>query len=164
MNVDRPHHPDLEHRAAKPADVMELIRVLIHTGFQKASSLVSIGVVGPAISFSDDGAGWSKKDFKLNYPLNKLRHLLGKPGCTKFQITSSHKDEAWTTGLMGLADFEGLQLKDIDLPVTGTTIVFQVDRSIERFDNLVQQAHGIAPLEVKLNGRTVPPLVSGEDI
>jgi hypothetical protein len=164
MNVDRPHHPDLEHRSAKPADVMELIRVLLYTAVQTASSLVSIGVVGPAISFSDDGAGWSKKDFKLNYPLYKLRHRLAKLGCTKLQITSSRRDEAWTTGLMSFVDFEDPQLRDIDLPVTGTTIVFQVDRSIEHFDNLVQQSRGVVPLEVKLNGRTILPLDARENI
>lgn len=162
MNVDRPRHPDLEQRPAKPSDVTEIIRYLLNTALQTESSLVSIGVVGLAISFSDDGAGWSKKDFKMNYPLYKLRRLLTKLGCTKLQIASSHRDEAWTTGLMSIVDLEERQLKDIELPVTGTTTVFQVGCSIENFDNLVQQARGVVPLEVKLNGKTIPPLVSCE--
>jgi len=162
MNVDRPHHPDLEQRPAKPSDVTELIRYILYTALQTESSLVSIGVVGPAISFSDDGAGWSQKDFKMNYPLYKLRRLLTKLGCTKLQIASSHRDEAWTTGLMSIVDLEERQLKDIELPVTGTTTVFQVGCLIEDFDNLVQHERRIVPLEVKLNGKTIPPLVSCE--
>jgi len=138
MNVDRMHHPDLEQTPAKPSDVTEIIRYLLNTALQTESSLVTIGVVGPAISFSDDGAGWSKKDFKMNYPLYKLRRLLTKLGCTKLQITSSHRDEAWTTGLMSVVDLEEPQFRDIELSVTGTTIVFQFGRSIEDFHNLVQ--------------------------
>jgi len=98
----------------------------------------------------------------MNYPLYKLRHLLTKLGCTKLQIASSHRDEAWTTGLMSIVDLEERQLNDIELPVTGTTTVFQVGCSIEDFNKLVQQARGVVPLEVKLNGKTIPPLVSCE--
>ena len=138
MKADRLHHPDLEQRPAKPSDVTEIIRYLLNTALQTESSLVSIGVVGPAISFSDDGAGWSKKGLKMKYPLYKLRRLLTKLGCTKLQITSSHRDEAWTTGLMSVVDLEEPQFRDIELSVTGTTIVFQFGRSIEDFHNLVQ--------------------------
>ncbi len=155
MNADRLHHPDLEQRPANPSDVTEIIRVLLYTALQTESSLVSIGVVGPAISFSDDGAGWGKKDFKTNYPLYKLRYLLTRLGCMKLQIASSHRDEAWTTGLMSVVDLEEPQFRDIELPVTGTTIVFQVGCSIEDFDKLFQQARGVVPLEVKLNGKTI---------
>lgn len=137
MKADRLHHPDLEQRPAKPSDVTEIIRYLLNTALQTESSLASIGVVGPAISFSDDGAGWGKKDFKMKYPLYKLRHLLTKLGCTKLKIASSHRDEAWMTDLMSIVDLEERQLKDTELPVTGTTTAFQVGCSIEDFDNLV---------------------------
>jgi len=143
MNVDRPHHPDLEQRPAKPSDATEFIRHLLYTALQIESSLVSIGIVGPAMSFSDDGAGCSKKDFKMNYPLYKLRRLLTKLGCMKLQIASNHRDNAWTTGLMSVVDLEEPQFSDIELPVTGTTTVFQVGCSIGDLDDLVQQARGL---------------------
>jgi len=91
MNVDRPHHPDVEKIPAKPSDATELIRHLLYTALQTESSLISIGVVGPAISFSDGGAGWSKGTFKTNYALYKLRYLLTKLRCMKLQIASSHR-------------------------------------------------------------------------
>ncbi len=56
---------------------------------------------------------------------------------------------------MSTVDLEERQLKDIELSVTGTTTVFQVGCLIEDFDNLVQQARGVVPLEVKLNGKTI---------
>jgi len=160
MNVDRPHHPDLEQRPAKPSDATEFIRHLLYTALQIESSLVLIGVVGPAISFSDGGAGWSKGTFKTNYPLYKLCYLLAKLRCMKLQIASSHRDNAWMTGLMSVVDLEESQFSDIELPVTGTTTVFQVGCSIEDLDDLVQQARGVVPLDVKLKGNTIPTLDS----
>lgn len=62
------------------------------------------------------------------------------------------------TGLKSIVDLKERQLKEVEPPATGTTIVFQVRRSIEDFDYLVQQARGVEQLEVKLNEITILPL------
>jgi len=44
---------------------------------------------------------------------------------------------------MSVVDLEEPQFSDIELPVTGTTTVFQVGCSIGDLDDLVQQARGL---------------------
>jgi len=61
---------------------------------------------------------------------------------------------------VSLVDLEEPQFRDIELPVTGTTTVFQVGCSIEDLDDLVQEARGVVPLDIKLNGNTNPILDS----
>lgn len=165
MNVDRPRQLDGEEAAARPSDVIELTRFLLHAARQTGASLVSIGVVGHAISFGDDGAGWTKAGFKSDLPARKLRQLLMTLAGEKIQITSSHKHQAWTTGLIAVGALEKARLTKLQLPITGTTVVFQVGIPIRDFDKLVQQARGSMSLEVKLNGRTIqqlPPSVGAD--
>jgi hypothetical protein len=143
----------------RPDGLKQIFQGLFLLAQRKGATTASVGIHGTAFAVSDNGPGWTERSFRKEFPSYDLGRRLHEVGCAEVQVVSRSRRGGWTTGrLPPMQLTPQTRLNQVSLPVTGTTIAFDLTDPVDQPEQLVQLARGVIPLSVRLDRQEMPRL------